>query len=434
MSSTLFNLTALTALADTTRLYAVLSPGATGDDRYFTVATLNEHVQDLMNSTLVGGSNISITYNDPAGTLTVAFTGTIPTSTTDLPEGTNLYFTDERAQDAVGAMVTDGSLVYIDGTPLLTRGALTGDVTAAQGSNATTIANNAVTNAKLADMANSTIKGRTTAGTGDPEDLTAAQAKSILGLGDLEVLSANRTYYVRTDGSDSNNGLTDNAAGAFLTLQKAMDVAASLVVGTFVVTVNVRTGTYLGFTGRSVPSGSVVFDGGGVATIDNNGGIGVTASGVNLTMTVKGFSFTDCSFAVFAAGPGAILTVRDFTMGATITTHLRAFNQASITVQGTNTLSANASYHLFADVGGVISIDDQTTTLSGSPVFSGVFAYADNLGIIRRSGAVTYSGSTGASSKRYDVSVNAVINTGGSGANFFPGDTAGTSATGGQYV
>ena len=47
-----------------------------------------------------------------------------------------------------------------------------------------TIAANAVTNMKLADMANATIKGRFTAGAGDPEDLTAAQARSILNVAD----------------------------------------------------------------------------------------------------------------------------------------------------------------------------------------------------------------------------------------------------------
>lgn len=59
--------------------------------------------------------------------------------TGDLTEGANLYFTDERAQDATGTMATDGSLVYVDATPLLTRGALTGAVTAAQGSNTTAL-------------------------------------------------------------------------------------------------------------------------------------------------------------------------------------------------------------------------------------------------------------------------------------------------------
>lgn len=53
-------------------------------------------------------------------------------------------YTDEQAQDAVGGMV-DASLTYVDATPLLQRAALTGDITAAAGSNATTLADTAVT-------------------------------------------------------------------------------------------------------------------------------------------------------------------------------------------------------------------------------------------------------------------------------------------------
>ncbi len=43
------------------------------------------------------------------------------------------------------------------------------------------IADDAITNAKLADVATSTIKGRLTASTGDPEDLTPEQAQLVLG-------------------------------------------------------------------------------------------------------------------------------------------------------------------------------------------------------------------------------------------------------------
>jgi hypothetical protein len=74
------------------------------------------------------------------------------------------------------------------------RAALTGDVTAPANSNTTTIANNAVTtvkinndavdNTKLSNMATQTIKGRNTAGTGDPEDLTPAQVRTILNVAD----------------------------------------------------------------------------------------------------------------------------------------------------------------------------------------------------------------------------------------------------------
>jgi hypothetical protein len=60
----------------------------------------------------------------------------------------------------------------------------TGDVTSTAGSVALTVANDAVTNAKAANMAQNTVKGRITASTGDPEDLTAAQLIDIIETAD----------------------------------------------------------------------------------------------------------------------------------------------------------------------------------------------------------------------------------------------------------
>jgi len=57
----------------------------------------------------------------------------------------------------------------------------TGDVTSA-GDGATTIAANAVTLAKMADMATASFLGRNTAATGDPEVLSIATVKTMLGL------------------------------------------------------------------------------------------------------------------------------------------------------------------------------------------------------------------------------------------------------------
>ncbi|MCB2061631.1 MAG: hypothetical protein KDE21_14045, partial [Novosphingobium sp.] len=75
------------------------------------------------------------------------------------------------------------------------------------GSFAATIANDAVSNLKLANMASATFKGRATAGTGDPEDLTGTQATTLLdvftsGLKGLAPASGGgTTNFLRADGS-----------------------------------------------------------------------------------------------------------------------------------------------------------------------------------------------------------------------------------------
>lgn len=90
-------------------------------------------------------------------------------------------YTDEQAQDAVGAMV-DSTLVYTDGTPLLSRAALTGDVTASAGSNATTIADDAVTFAKMQNVTGPGYVGRETATSGDLSFLTLTGGGTVPGI------------------------------------------------------------------------------------------------------------------------------------------------------------------------------------------------------------------------------------------------------------
>jgi hypothetical protein len=75
-------------------------------------------------------------------------------------------------------VVTDTTSITVDwataGQAKFQRAALTGDVTASLNDNATTIANNAVTNAKLNDMAAWTVKARNNSGSGDPQDVALA--------------------------------------------------------------------------------------------------------------------------------------------------------------------------------------------------------------------------------------------------------------------
>ena len=85
------------------------------------------------------------------------------------------------APEELSASDVRSFLNVADGANNYTHPNHTGDVTSVA-DGATTIANNAVTNAKLAQVATSTLKGRATAGTGNVEDLSAADARTLLGL------------------------------------------------------------------------------------------------------------------------------------------------------------------------------------------------------------------------------------------------------------
>jgi hypothetical protein len=160
---------------------------ANGNDTRLIVDDVAEEIQASKPITVPDEAYDSTAWN---GSLEVPTKNAIRDKIEALILGGGSY-TDEQAQDAVGAMV-DSSLVYDDATPALSRAALTGDVTAAAGNNATTIANNAVTTtkinnsavtlAKIANIADQTILGNNTGGAAAPVALTAAQVRTLLSL------------------------------------------------------------------------------------------------------------------------------------------------------------------------------------------------------------------------------------------------------------
>lgn len=86
----------------------------------------------------------------------------------------------EAVQDAVGVMV-DSSLVYTDATPLLSRAALTGDVTASQGGNVLTIGTAKVLYAMIQNVTDARLLGRSAGSDGPPQELTVGTGLSLSG-------------------------------------------------------------------------------------------------------------------------------------------------------------------------------------------------------------------------------------------------------------
>jgi hypothetical protein len=85
---------------------------AEGTAQYFTDARAKSSAADL----ILGASltNIAITGNSTTGLIITAENGVADSTTSDLAEGTNLYFTDERAVDALEAVVPNFTAVEVN--------------------------------------------------------------------------------------------------------------------------------------------------------------------------------------------------------------------------------------------------------------------------------------------------------------------------------
>lgn len=99
-------------------------------------------------------------------------------------------------------------------------------------------------------------------------------------------LTADRTYYVRTDGSDSNTGLTNTSGGAFLTFRKCLNlVAYNLDLAGYNVLFRVQGGTYT--ENLLLPGGYAGYTGNGfqqVRFLGENGTVLLTAGNASATI------------------------------------------------------------------------------------------------------------------------------------------------------
>ncbi len=266
-------------------------------------------------------------------------------------------------------------------------------------------------------------------------------------------LTSNTNFYVRPDGNDSNDGLSNNASGAFKTIQGALDnISSNYNLNVYSVTINVADGQYSSFrlpkyntstgiinivgasregvviTGENIGairsvtnSGSYVLRNFTVELICNNATtilVGVSAVAgceiqvynctINMTRTSDPTSVRMIAFSA----PGGILHIR--TGGIIISITGAQSNR-------TNAISATTLglIHLYSSF-----------EINGS---YDVVAIAADLSTIRKAGDSTVVISGDATGRRYSASTNSIINTQNGGANFFPGTIAGTITTGGQY-
>lgn len=257
-----------------------------------------------------------------------------------------------------------------------------------------------------------------------------------------ERLTASRTYYVRTDGSDSNMGLVDSASGAFRTIQKAVDTAASLDLGKYQVTVQVRDGTYTDAVMLPKCQGDLTPVISGNVAAPSNVHVSVTGAhgfqaGTNtfasngIAWHVQGMKITAPSKScLYADGVGSFISHSDMVFGVA-NVHLAADHMGLILGKGACGIAGSAYAHAGTSRGGTVLFANGSSGkfLANVSITSFVSAFGGSTINAVALPPYTMGGFT-CTGKQYESTHGSIVIPGAGG---FPGTAAGTVSRSGVY-
>lgn len=267
---------------------------------------------------------------------------------------------------------------------------------------------------------------------GDAKKFLRGDATWALG---REMLTADRTYYVRTDGNDSNTGLSNTAGGAFATIQMAINTAADLDAKSYNITIQVADGTYVQSPSLKplLGTGTITIIGNTVTPTNCIIDGGIINYAPKTVVNVRGFKFIKSSSSTLnaiTAGDFSLTKFDSVNFGSGFDYHIFADSNSKVQNSGNYAISGGASCHAITN-GGFILLTSATVTITGTPAFSLDFVLAQVNGSIMSYSMVWSGSATGA---RYNANTNGAIQTFGGGVNYFPGSVAGSNSTGGQYA
>lgn len=271
----------------------------------------------------------------------------------------------------------------------------------------------------------------------------------LVGLAPSEVprVVSNPVLWVRTDGSDLNDGSENFAGKAFATIEAALAYGQTYfatagsrltirlgVAGTYAApTQRIQNFSNLLILGDAAAQASYVISGSGAA-----GNTGVLHCDFGALVLLRGLTLYNAGTTHnwVTSGSGAVVLTENVTFAGInnpVGWVAYASNNGFFGLLAGCRVQSSA-YAMFYTTGGGSITQFATLTIVGALTFT-YFAFMDG-GRYQISPGVTFTFAAGASVTgiRYGVTVNGSMNTLGGGANFLPGSVAGSVSTGGVYV
>jgi len=253
----------------------------------------------------------------------------------------------------------------------------------------------------------------------------------------IDILTADRDYYVRTDGDDANTGTTNTSGGAWRTIQHAYDHLASTVfLAGHTVTIQIGPGTFGGLgtaraiTGVGLPDDVVLRGSGPSTTVTIPPGkifcfqIGEGYRGL-ATMLLDNMRLV--ADAVVGGGgignAGCHVNFGNITFGSVLGSCVEAshhgwsYQVGPVTVEG---CPYPGHAYLACASHGIIAVHEQYVDFQGPRTFNGAVAAASAGGRVYTTPMNVYGGLY-VSGRPYDVSALAAVD----GIANLPGTVAG---------
>ena len=247
-------------------------------------------------------------------------------------------------------------------------------------------------------------------------------------------VKADLTFYVRADGNDANDGVTNTAAGAFATPQGAVNAIQGRYSGSsFKITIQIGAGTFPGviISGSTGINFELVGAGKANTILGSASTVGVSVSR-GAYVTVRSLRVGNTAQHGLIASVNGQIQFADLSFGALTTGGRQMWALEGGIINGSGSvysIDAGASEHALCDLASSIIISNASVTLAAGVSFTN-FAFANSGSMRARN--MTFTGT--ATGRKYHASSNGVIDVGGAAVTYFPGDVAGTTALGGVYA